>query len=196
MYQATTYPQPTFKTHPLLGSAAVRVALGTLVLAASSWISIPLSPIPITMQTYAVIVLGALFGARIGVITVLAWLAEAATGLPVLAHGAAGIHALLGPSAGYIVSFPAIAAFAGWLSDRKLDRGIATCLLSMLAANAINLGLGVLWLSILLGTHRAFLVGFAPFWVGALIKAALATCTLTLIRSRRSTATPQASEGR
>ncbi len=186
MYQATTYPQPTFKTHPLLGSAALQVALGTLVLAASSWISIPLSPIPITMQTYAVIVLGALFGARIGVITVLAWLAEAATGLPVLAHGAAGIHALLGPSAGYIVSFPLIAAFVGWLSDRKMDRGITTCFLSMLAANAMNLGLGVLWLSILLGTHRAFLVGFAPFWVGALIKAALATCTLTLIRSRRS----------
>lgn len=138
------------------------------------------------MQTYAVIVLGALFGARVGLITVMAWLAEAATGLPVLAHGAAGVHALLGPSAGYIVSFPVIAVFVGWLSDRKMDRGVAACFLSMLAANAINLGLGVLWLSTLFGTHRAFLVGFAPFWVGALIKAALATCTLTLIRSRRS----------
>ena len=194
MYQAITYPQPAFRTHSHLGNAVVRVAVGTLVLAASSWMSIPLSPIPITMQTYAVIVLGALFGARVGVITVLAWLAEAATGLPVLAHGAAGLQALLGPSAGYIVSFPVIAAFAGWLSDHKVDRGIAICFLSMLAANAINLGLGVLWLSIPLGTHRAFLVGFAPFWVGALIKAALATCTLTLIRGRRSIATTQVSE--
>jgi biotin transport system substrate-specific component len=170
---------------PLLGGKILRVALGTLVLTASSWISIPLAPIPITMQTYAVIVLAALFGARLGVITVLAWLAEAAIGLPVLAQGASSL-ALLGPSAGYLASFPVIAAFVGWLSDRRFDRTIARSFASMLAANAINLALGVLWLATFIGWHRAVIGGFLPFWIGGIVKALLATVTVFLVRKGRS----------
>jgi biotin transport system substrate-specific component len=160
------------------------VAIGTLFLATSSWISVPMVPVPVTMQTYAVIVIGALMGTRMGVVTVTAWLAEAALGLPVLAQGGAGLHVFFGPTAGYILSFPVIAALTGWLADRKLDSGILRSLGSMLAANAINLALGVFWLATFLGWHRAVLAGFMPFWIGGLLKAGLATATITLARKQ------------
>jgi biotin transport system substrate-specific component len=185
MRNATTALPISLTDAPLLRDKILRVALGTLVLTASSWISIPLAPIPITMQTYAVIVIAALFGARLGTITVLAWLAEAAIGLPVLAQGASTL-ALLGPSAGYLFSFPVIAAFVGWLSDRKLDRGIVPSFVAMLAANAINLALGVLWLATFIGWHAAVLGGFLPFWIGGVAKAILATVTVFLIRKGHS----------
>jgi biotin transport system substrate-specific component len=185
MQNATTALPVSVSSTPLIGGKILRVALGTLVLTASSWISIPIAPIPITMQTYAVIVIAALFGARLGVITVLAWLAEAAIGLPVLAQGASSL-ALLGPSAGYLFSFPVIAALVGGLSDRRFDRGIVRSFASMLAANAINLALGVLWLATFIGWRRAVIGGFLPFWIGGIAKALLATVTVSLIRRGRS----------
>jgi biotin transport system substrate-specific component len=161
------------------------VLAGTLLLVASSWIAVPMWPVPVTMQTYAVIVLGALLGARLGTLTVMAWLAEAAMGLPVLAHGAAGLAVFFGPTAGYLVSFPVIAAFTGWLADRKLDRNPLSLCGSMLAANAVNLGLGVLWLAAFLGWKHAVLAGFTPFWIGGLLKAFLATATVMGLRNRK-----------
>ncbi|GGA70463.1 biotin transporter BioY [Edaphobacter acidisoli] len=168
-----------------LSGKLIRVVAGTLFLTASSWISVPIQPIPITMQTYAVIVIGALFGARLGSATVIAWLIEAALGLPVLAHGAGGAAVFLGPTAGYLFSFPVAAAFVGWLSDRKLDRGLVPSLLSMLGGNAINLVLGVMWLAITLGWRHAFLAGFLPFWIGGVAKAGLATATVLPLQKRR-----------
>ena len=84
-----------------------------------------------------------------------------------LANGAAGPHLFVGPSAGYLLSFPVIAAFTGWFADHRLfDRGIISSLAVMLGANAINLSLGVLWLSVFIGWHGALLSGFMPFWIG------------------------------
>lgn len=185
MQSAAIFPAPILSIESVSGKL-LRVLAGTLFLTASSWISVPTQPIPITMQTYAVIVIGALFGARLGTATVMAWLIEAALGLPVLAHGAAGAAVFLGPTAGYLFSFPVAAAFVGWLSDRKLDRGAVSSFLSMLGGNAINLALGVLWLSIAIGWRRAFIVGFLPFWIGGIAKAFLATASVLLFRRSRS----------
>jgi biotin transport system substrate-specific component len=191
--QILPLPSESIRTTEFLNRKVLRVALGTLFLAASSWVSIPVQPIPITMQTYAVIVIGALFGARLGLITVLAWLAEAAFGLPVLANGAAGAHLFIGPSAGYLFSFPVIAALTGWFSDRRLDRGIMSSFAVMLGANTINLALGVMWLAMFIGWHGAILGGFMPFWIGGLAKAFLATGTVFLLRGglAKSTVYPQ-----
>jgi biotin transport system substrate-specific component len=164
-------------------SMILPVAIGTLFLAASSWIMVPTVPVPTNMQTYAVIVIGALMGTRMGVITVMAWLAEAALGLPVLS-GATGLAVFAGPSAGYLVSFPVIAAFTGWLADRKLDSTVLRSLAGMLTANVINLALGVVWLSGLVGLRRAVVAGFMPFWIGGLIKAGMATATILMARKQ------------
>jgi len=165
-----------------IGGKVLRVALGTLFLTASSWVAVPTVPVPITMQTYAVIVVGAVFGARLGAITVLAWLTEAAIGLPVLAQGASGLAVFLGPTAGYLFSFPLAAGFVGWVLDRRSHHGIVRSFVAMLAGNAINLALGVFWLSAAIGWRRALVVGFLPFWIGGIVKAVLATATVLLFR--------------
>jgi biotin transport system substrate-specific component len=186
----STFLPASIRSAEYTGGKVFRVAVGTLILAASSWISVPTVPVPITMQTYAVIVIGALFGAQLGAITVLAWLAEAALGLPVLAHFSGGLVEFFGPTAGYLFSFPVAAAFVGWLADRKLDRGVLRSFASMLGGNAINLGLGVLWLSAVVGWHSAFVIGFLPFWAGGLAKAFLATATVVLVRKARAKRAP------
>lgn len=185
MQNATAIFPPRILSIESLSGKLFRVLAGTLFLAASSWISVPTFPVPITMQTYAVLVIGALFGARLGAATVVAWLMEAAFGLPVLAHGAAGVGVFLGPTAGYLFSFPVAAAFVGWLSDRRLDRGVVSSFLSMLGGNAINLALGVLWLAVAVGWRGAFVVGFLPFWIGGIVKALLATASVMVFRNSR-----------
>lgn len=185
MQDVNTVLAEPIRNPEFIGGKVVLVALGTLFLATSSWISIPTVPIPITMQTYAVIVVGALFGARLSVITVLAWLSEAALGLPVLAHGACGLACFVGPTAGYIFSFPVAAAFVGWVLDSRFDCGIVRTFVAMIVGNAINLALGVLWLWAIVGWHHAVAVGFLPFWVGGIAKAMLATATVLLVRRTR-----------
>jgi biotin transport system substrate-specific component len=158
---------------------------GTLALAAASWVSVPTFPVPVTMQVFAVLVVGALLGPRLGAITVIAWLGEACLGLPVLAHGAAGILPFLGPTAGYLASFPVIAAFVGWLAQRGWTRSLVRSLPLMLAANAINLAMGATWLAAIFGWHRAFALGVEPFLVGAAVQAFLATSAVALIQKTR-----------
>lgn len=185
---------PTIASRPAIGRQLAQVALGTLALTASSWLSLPTLPVPITMQTYVVIVIGALFGPVLGTITVCAWLGESLLGLPVLAHGTGGILPFLGPTAGYLVSFPIVAAFVGWLAQRGWTRaGLLPSFAVMLGGNAINLALGALWLAAILGWSRAFALGVLPFLVGALVKAVLATGTVALIQKNGSPRVPDLS---
>ncbi len=113
-----------FQAFPLLGRRrtlarrAAAVAAGTLVLTASSYLAVPLLPVPVTIQTLAVTVVGALYGWRLGVLTVMAWLGEAAIGLPVLSNGASGLHHFTGPTAGYLFAFPLVTALVGVLAER------------------------------------------------------------------------------
>src|SRR5262249_58260692 len=84
-------------------AAPIAIILGSLVLAASSYIEAPMWPVPITLQTYAVCIIGALFGARLGAATVVAYLIEGAIGLPVFAGGGAGLPHFFGPTGGYLI---------------------------------------------------------------------------------------------
>jgi biotin transport system substrate-specific component len=162
---------------------AVFVLAGTLVLALASQIAVPMVPVPITMQTFAVTMIGALYGWRLGALTVLAWLAEAAVGFPVLANGAGGLAPFAGATAGYLVSFPLIAALTGWLAERgwtgdKVIRSFGAHLL----ANLLCLAIGGLWLASLLGMEKAWVLGVAPFILGAVLKSALAAAALKGVR--------------
>lgn len=163
-----------------LGRLAV-VVLGTLFLTASSYISVPVWPVPVTMQTLAVVLLGAMFGWKLGGATILAWLAEGALGLPVFAGGAGGLAVFLGPTAGYIFAFPVIGMLAGWLVARGWD-GTRPLLafLGMALAQTLCLVVGALWLSVMIGPEKALMVGFLPFLIGDLVKSALAAATLVL----------------
>jgi biotin transport system substrate-specific component len=159
------------------------VLAGTLVLALASQIAVPMVPVPVTMQTFAVTMIGALYGWRLGAVTVLAWLGEAMLGAPVLANGSGGLAPFAGPTAGYLVSFPIIAALAGWLTERGWtgDR-VVRSFLAHLAANVLCLAVGGVYLASLIGAEKGWLLGVAPFILGAVLKSALAAAVLKGIR--------------
>ncbi|MHC3940832.1 Biotin transporter BioY [Paenochrobactrum sp. BZR 201-1] len=163
-------------------SLPVRVAavlFGTFILALTSQVEVPMIPVPITLQTLVVPLIGALYGWRLGALTVLAWLGEAMVGMPVLAGGSGGIMAFAGPTAGYLVSFPIIAALTGYLAERGWNgKHVGFAFASFLAANALCLVMGTLWLSSLIGMEKAIAFGATPFLVGAVIKSALGAAIL------------------
>jgi len=158
------------------------VVLGTLFLALSSYVEVPMVPVPVNMQTFAVMLVGALYGWRLGAITIIAWLAEAALGLPVLSGGAAGAHHFVGPTAGYLFAFPVAGAMVGWLAKRGWNgRRPLLAFASMLLGNALCLGLGAAWLAVLFGTEVAWSSGVAPFIIGGVLKSALGAALLALL---------------
>ncbi|MEM1035831.1 MAG: biotin transporter BioY [Pseudomonadota bacterium] len=155
--------------------------IGSCLLTLSSYLSVPMVPVPITMQTLAVTLIGALYGWRLGFATVVFWLAQGAMGLPVFAGGASGPAALMGPTGGYLVAFPFAAVATGWLiQGAKVDKPILA-MSSMLIGNAICLLGGLAWLSTFTGLEQAFALGVAPFIPGAIIKSMMGVAALRLV---------------
>lgn len=154
------------------------MALAIALLTASSWISVPMYPVPMTMQTFAVTLIGALFGWRLGALTVMLWLAQAAVGLPLLAGGAGGLAPFAGPTAGYLIAFPLAAALVGWLVESGAGRRLIPAFAAMLAGNLLVLALGGVWLAVLSDTATALAAGVTPFLLGAALKSALGAATL------------------
>lgn len=152
--------------------------LGSAALAASAQIALPMWPVPATMQTLVVLLLGALGGTRVGVAAVLAYLLEGTLGLPVFAGGAAGPAALMGPTAGFLIGFIPAAALAGLAVRGPLARQA----LVLTAAHLVLFVPGVLWLAQFVGMEKAMMAGFVLFIPGTLVKTALALATLRALR--------------
>ncbi|MBI3439642.1 MAG: biotin transporter BioY [Proteobacteria bacterium] len=158
-------------------AAPIAVLLGSLVLAASSYVEAPMWPVPITLQTYAVCIIGALFGARLAAATVVAYLIEGAVGLPVFAGGAGGFAHLLGPTGGYLVGFLIAATLTGALVERGF-KSFTALLGVMLLAHIVIFAFGVLQLQLFVGWAAAWSSGVAPFLIGTMIKTAAAAATV------------------
>lgn len=155
------------------------VIAGTALLALSSYITVPMYPVPVTMQTFAVTLIGALYGWRLGALTVVAWLAEGAVGLPVFSNGTSGFIVFAGPTAGYLVSFPLIAALTGWLAERGWNgQRPWLAFAAALSANLLCLVIGASWLASIVGVERAVMAGVLPFLVGAVLKSGLSATVL------------------
>jgi biotin transport system substrate-specific component len=160
------------------------VVLGTVFLALSSYVEVPMVPVPVTMQTFAVALIGALYGWRLGGITITVWLIQGALGLPVLAGGAAGAHHFIGPTGGYLFAFPVAGMIMGWLAGRGwTGQRVGMAFVGMLISNVLCLVLGALWLAALIGVEQAVMAGVAPFLVGAVLKSALGAMVLKLFHS-------------
>ena len=159
------------------------VLAGAFILTASSSVAIPMVPVPITLQTLAVLTLGAAYGWQLGTMTVLAWLACGALGLPVFADGAGGLEHLTGATAGYLIAFPFAAGLVGWLVERgwNADRwGLAFA--AMLIGHVVCLGLGGAWLATQIGVAAAWTHGVLPFLIGGVIKSAMGVIVLLLLK--------------
>ncbi|WP_159589107.1 biotin transporter BioY [Chelativorans xinjiangense] len=158
------------------------IVVGTLFLAVSSYIEVPMVPVPVNMQTFAVALVGALYGWRLGAITIIAWLGQAALGMPVLSGGAAGAHHFVGPTAGYLFAFPLAGALAGWLAERGWNGNRPVlAFVGMLLSNTVCLALGAAWLAVMIGLEQAIVHGVTPFLAGAVLKSALGAATLALL---------------
>jgi len=166
---------------------AALLLFGTGVLALASQISVPMVPVPITMQTFALTMIGVLYGWRLGALTVLAWLGEAMMGLPVLANGGGGLAPFVGPTAGYLASFPIIAALAGYLATKGWTGShVVKSFLAHLSANILCLAIGGAWLGYLIGAEKGLALGVTPFILGAVLKSALAAALLLALARRQT----------
>jgi biotin transport system substrate-specific component len=154
---------------------------GALLTALCSQIEIPLQPVPITGQTFGVLLVGALLGSRRGAASMLTYVGMGAVGLPVFAGGAAGLSRLAGPTAGYLAGFMVAAALVGFLSRHGWDRRVATTVLAMALGTLTIYIFGVAWLSRFVGWSQVLATGVAPFLVGDALKLALAAVALPWI---------------
>ena len=155
--------------------ALLLALLGSVLLTISAKLEVPFYPVPMTMQTLVVLLIGMAFGARLGVATVALYLAEGAAGLPVFAgtpEKGLGLAYMMGPTGGYLLGFVLAAAIAGWIVERRRDAaGLA---LAVLAGSIAIYASGVLWLASFVGFGKALELGLVPFLWGDLLKAGLA----------------------
>lgn len=150
---------------------------GTLLLTLAAKTKVVLGPVDMSLQTLAVMLIAAAFGMRLGVATVLLYLAEGAAGLPVFQgtpEKGIGFAYMLGSTGGYLAGFVAMAAIVGWAADRGWDRSVARFLAAALAAEAVMMAMGFAWLALLIGADKAWQFGVVPFIVPDLIKVGLA----------------------
>jgi len=174
----TANPTLADRLWPAAGNRVLRSVLlalaGSLLLWASAKVQVPFYPVPMTLQTAVVLLIGVAYGGRLGAVTVLLYLAEGAVGLPVFAgtpERGIGLAYMVGPTGGYLVGFVVAAAIAGWVAERS--RHWLTTTLGLLAALAAIHLLGAAWLATLIGPAKAVSLGVLPFLLGDLVKVAL-----------------------
>ena len=158
------------------------VAGFALLMALCAQVAVPMVPVPMTLQTFAVLLAGAVLGSGWGAAAVLLYLALAALGLPVLAEGGSGLERFTGPTAGYLFAFPLAAWVAGELGGRPLFRRPVAGTALMIGAHLLILAPGAAWLATSLGVSDALATGFTPFLFGAAVKSAAVVVCATGLR--------------
>jgi biotin transport system substrate-specific component len=184
---STAYQQPSSDT--LIGAALAPldwtrsvslVVAFSLLTALAAQVVIPIGPVPITAQTFAVLLTGALLGSRLGAMAMIVYLIEGVSGLPFFYGGHGGIAHLLGPTGGYLVAFPAAAFITGAFAENGWDKRFSTAVIAMAVGSLIILLSGLAWFSVL--THTSPLVAFQlsvlKFIPGDIIKILLAAAAL------------------
>jgi biotin transport system substrate-specific component len=152
------------------------VVIASLVTAAAAQaeIRLPWTPVPITGQTFAVLLTGVVLGPRRAFLAQMLYLLEGACGLPFFSGGAAGFAVMAGPTGGYLVAFPFAALVTGTLAERAWDRRPVTMFLAMLLGSTVIFALGLAQLSRFVPSSQLVASGLAPFVIGDLVKSALA----------------------
>ena len=159
----------------------ILILLGALFVAVLAQVEIPLpfTPVPITGQTFGVLLIGAALGSKRGAASLVLYLAMGTFGLPFFAGGAHGLHILVGATGGYLIGFIFAAYVIGFLAERGLERNVRTSILPFLLGTFIIYVCGVTWLAIVLGSfNKAIVVGLLPFLIGDAIKLIAASLAL------------------
>ncbi|MGH3037689.1 MAG: biotin transporter BioY [Gaiellaceae bacterium] len=170
------FPRSSFLINVLL----VLAGTGFVALAAQVKISLRFTPVPITGQTFAVVLVGASLGALLGLASLGLYLFVGALGAPIYAEGQGGWDVLTGPTGGYIVGFCCAAALVGWMAQQRWDRRFNSAVAAMLTGNVVIYLFGLPWLAREIGTglEGTLEAGLYPFVVGDLLKLYLAAALL------------------
>jgi biotin transport system substrate-specific component len=167
----------------------VLMVAGAALLTLSAKIQVPFYPVPMTLQTLVVLVLGAAYGWRLGGATVALYLFEGAMGLPVFAGPYAGVAYMAGPTGGFLLGFVAAALLTGWMAERGWDRSLGRVVVMMIVGHAAIFAFGLGWLSTMMPFLKAWAVGAVPFAAATLLKTALAVAVMQVawsVVARRS----------
>ncbi len=171
-------------TSQLVRHAALVVA-GIALLAVAAKITVPMLPVPMTMGTFAVLSIGAAYGVRLGLVTMLGYLLIGALGFDVFAGSSAelvGLEYMMGGTGGYLVGYVLATVLLGALARLGWDRSAPKMALAMLLGNALIYVPGLIWLGMLYGWDKPILAwGLTPFLVGDLVKLALAAAVFPAI---------------
>lgn len=160
---------------------AVVVVSGALLVAVLAQIEIPLpfTPVPITGQTFGVLLVGAVLGSKRGAASLAFYLVMGVIGLPFFAGGAHGLSILTGATGGYLIGFVLAAYSIGLLAERGLERSARTSLIPFLIGTLIIYSCGITWLAVVLGSFsKAIAAGLIPFLIGDAIKLIAASLVL------------------
>jgi biotin transport system substrate-specific component len=159
--------------------------VGTLLIWASAKVKVPFYPVPVTMQVFVIMGIAAAYGFRLGVATILLYLAEGAAGIPVFTDSpekGIGLAYMMQATGGYLAGFIAMTALVGWFAERGFDRNPFALFGVMLAGIAVMYVLGLAWLGALFGWDKPILAwGFYPFILADLTKIALASCLIPAV---------------
>lgn len=153
---------------------------GLIAASAQLTISLPFTPVPITGQTFSVLLVGASLGTARGGSSALLYVLVGIAGAPVYAQSDAGWDVIVGASGGYLVSYPIVAALTGWLAEQRWDRRLSSAIGAMLTGNVIIYLVGLPWLAVVLNTNleRTLELGLYPFIPGDTLKLYLAAALL------------------
>jgi len=154
-------------------------------LGAYVWIPLPFTPVPITLQTFFVLLSGAVLGANLGALSQFGYLLFGGLGLPLFAGGTFGLSSLIGPTGGYLLGFVSASCLVGWLTGKGKTRYINLFLIFVIASLVIYL-LGASWLAIFLSCslRKAIFLGILPFIPGDILKIVFATLVYKKIQLR------------
>ena len=175
---ARTFPHANTRLRDLL-----LIFIGVFFVAALAQMKIllPFTPIPLTGQTFAVLLVGATLGSKRGVLSMSLYIALGALGLPIFAGGASGLAYLSGATLGYLVGFVVAAYIVGRFAEKGLERNLRTSIIPFAVGTLVIYLFGAGWLSVLFGIENAFQLGVLPFLIGDMIKLILAALALPTV---------------
>ncbi len=154
---------------------------GTLLLAISSKVQVPFWPVPMTMQTFVIFLIGMTYGVRLSFATVALYLFEGAAGLPVFASGG-GIAYLIGPTAGYLYGMLLASVVISYLANLGFSKTYFKAVISLVTGSIIIFSIGIIYLGSIIGYHKAIAAGLLPFIPSELFKIALAAALIPTIK--------------
>jgi biotin transport system substrate-specific component len=163
---------------------ATALLFGVCLLTLSAKVQVPFWPVPMTMQTLVVLMLGMAYGAKLGAGTVIAYLLVGAAGFPVFAgtpERGIGLAYMMGPTGGFLLGFVAAAWVTGVMAERGWDRSVLRCAVAMLAGTVMIFLFGLAALIPVVGLARAVEMGFLPFLASSTLKAGLGAVAMPLL---------------